>query len=129
MPGTRHDYSHTDHIVAGLLIQKVTRRPFAAQITKGIIKRIGLRHTYLPAAGEQKITKRHLHGYHLDESGNPLPDVTDLDPSAAWAAAMVSTPSDLNRFLTALLVGKLLPRRNSPRCAPPSQPTATPGTA
>jgi D-alanyl-D-alanine carboxypeptidase len=34
-----------------------------------------------------------------------------MDPSQAWAAGqMISTPSDLNRFLTALLGGRLLPR-------------------
>ena len=110
VPGARHEYSNTNYIVAGLLVQKVTRRTLAREITERVIDRTGLRHTYFPAAGEQQIRDRHPHGYFLDESGDPLMDVTDLDPSAAWAAgAMVSTPSDLNRFLTALLGGRLLP--------------------
>ena len=109
-PGARHGYSNTNYVVAGLLIQKVTRRPLAEQITTRVVDRAGLRHTYFPAAGEQRIRERHPQGYFLDEAGNPVLDVTDLDPSAAWAAgAMVSTPGDLNRFLTALLGGELLP--------------------
>ncbi|WP_157244919.1 hypothetical protein [Nonomuraea typhae] len=36
--------------------------------------------------------------------------MTEFNPSAAWAAgSMVSSTADLDRFFTALLVGKLLP--------------------
>ena len=109
-PGDRHGYSNTNYIVAGLLVQKVTRRPLGEEITRRVIDRIGLRHTYFPAAGEQRIRERHPHGYLIEENGELVLDATELDSSAAWAAgAIVSTPSDLNRFLAALLGGELLP--------------------
>ena len=43
------------------------------------------------------------------KAGAPLDDITEIDPSWGWAAGQViSTPSDLNRFFSALIDGKLL---------------------
>ncbi|MFD4657476.1 serine hydrolase domain-containing protein [Kitasatospora sp. NPDC058444] len=109
VPGTEWSYSNTNYVLAGLLIEKVTGRPFAEQVTKRVIDRVGLRHTYFPAAGEEGIREAHPHGYHAPPTGGPLTDVTELDASWAWAAGdAVSTPSDLNRFFSALLGGRLL---------------------
>ncbi|MER5311914.1 serine hydrolase domain-containing protein [Streptomyces sp. NPDC002773] len=109
-PGKKWSYSNTNYIVAGLIVQKVTGRPLAEEIDRRIVKRIGLRHTYFPAAGDKTIREPHPRGYRwLTEGGKPL-DYTEIDPSAAWAAGqMISTNSDLNRFFTALLDGELLP--------------------
>jgi D-alanyl-D-alanine carboxypeptidase len=108
-PGTGWEYSNTNYLVAGLLVQKVTGRPISEEITNRIIKRIGLRHTYWPAVGDQTIRGRHPKGYFAAKPGEALVDVTEMDPSMAWAAGqLIGTPSDLNRFLTALLGGELL---------------------
>ncbi|WTD39487.1 beta-lactamase family protein (plasmid) [Streptomyces sp. NBC_01643] len=45
---TAQTYSNTNYIVTGLLIEKVTGRPVAEQITKRVINRIGLRHILPP---------------------------------------------------------------------------------
>ncbi|MEU1409428.1 serine hydrolase domain-containing protein [Streptomyces sp. NPDC005728] len=110
-PGTKWAYSNTNYLVAGLIVQKVTGRPLAEEFDRRVIKRIGLRHTYFPAPGEVTIRERHPKGYYQDSAGAPLVDATEWDPSWAWAAGqMVSTNSDLNRFFTALLAGRLLPK-------------------
>ncbi|MCX5379991.1 serine hydrolase [Streptomyces sp. NBC_00091] len=109
-PGERWAYSNTNYVVAGLIVQKVTGRPLAEETDRRVVQRIGLRHTYFPAPGDVRIRGPHPHGYHRDAAGAPLRDVTEIDPSAAWAAGqMISTDSDLNRFFTALLAGRLLP--------------------
>lgn len=109
-PGKGWSYSNTNYVVAGLIVQKVTRRPFAEEVDRRVIQRIGLRHTYFPAPGDMTIRERHPHGYTRDAAGAPLRDVTELDPSVGWAAGqMISTNSDVNRFLTELLAGRLLP--------------------
>ncbi|GAA1558985.1 serine hydrolase domain-containing protein [Kribbella sancticallisti] len=101
-------YSNTNYVVAGLLVQRVTGRPIGEEITHRIIDPLRLRDTYWPAVGEQNLRERHPHGYFSTKSGQLL-DVTDQDTSMAWSAgALVSTPSDLNRFLSALVRGKLL---------------------
>ncbi|WP_331766194.1 serine hydrolase domain-containing protein [Embleya sp. NBC_00896] len=108
-PGTRWSYSNTNYILAGLLIEKVTGRPVAEQITDRVIDRIGLRHTYFPGVGDEGIREAHPQGYQVPKPGGPFEDITRLDPSWGWTAGqLISTPSDLNRFFSALVGGKLL---------------------
>ncbi|AGL16029.1 serine hydrolase [Actinoplanes sp. N902-109] len=108
-PGAGWGYSNTNYIVAGLIIEKVTGRPAATVITERVIKRAGLRHTTFPTGHDETIPGPHPHGYHANESGEPLRDVTSIDPSwAGTAGAMISTNTDLTDFYTALLGGRLL---------------------
>ncbi|MFI7549562.1 serine hydrolase domain-containing protein [Micromonospora sediminimaris] len=102
-------YSNTNYLLAGLIAQRVTGRPFNELVTTRVIERIGLRDTYAPGVGEEGIRGRHPKGYQLDEATGELLDFTRMDPSWGWAAGqLVSTPADLNTFLRALLAGKLL---------------------
>ncbi|REK87517.1 class A beta-lactamase-related serine hydrolase [Streptomyces inhibens] len=108
-PGTSWSYSNTNYLLAGLLVEKVTGRPLAEQITHRIIQRIGLRHTYFPGAGDERIREAHPQSYFAAKPGAPLENITEMDPSWGWAAGQViSTPSELNRFFAALFGGKLL---------------------
>ncbi|BFV56095.1 serine hydrolase domain-containing protein [Kitasatospora sp. CMC57] len=109
-PGERFGYSSTNYVLAGLIVQRVTGRPLAEEIDRRVVQRIGLRHTYFPAAGDRTIREAHPKGYRRDTAGGPLLDFTEMDPSAGWAAGqMISTNSDVNQFFTALLAGRLLP--------------------
>ncbi|MFJ2074813.1 serine hydrolase domain-containing protein [Streptomyces anulatus] len=109
-PGKRWKYSNTNYVLAGLIVQKITGRPLADEIDRRIIQRIGLRRTYFPAPGDATIREPHPHGYYQESAQTPLRDITEMDPSWGWAAGqMISTNSDLNRFFTALLTGRLLP--------------------
>ncbi|MFJ2774456.1 serine hydrolase domain-containing protein [Streptomyces sp. NPDC087300] len=110
-PGDKWEYSNTNYVLAGMLIEKVTKHRVAHEIERRVIEPLGLRHTYFPAPGETKIREAHPKGYDKDASGAPL-DVTEFDPSWGWSAGqMVSTDSDLNRFATAILDGGLLSER------------------
>ena len=65
---------------------------------------------------EQALAGPHVHGYaprdkdwRVTDGPAGLVDVTEMDPSWAWAAgAMVSSTADLARFYQALLGGRLL---------------------
>ncbi|MFC4911842.1 serine hydrolase domain-containing protein [Actinomadura gamaensis] len=109
-PGTKWSYSNTNYLVAGMIVEKVARRSLGAELDRRVIRRAGLKHTYFPAAAETAIRGRHPEGYRKVGSDTALHDVTEIDPSAAWAAgAMVSTTSDLDRFYSLLLrPGRLL---------------------
>ncbi|MFI9117754.1 serine hydrolase domain-containing protein [Streptomyces venezuelae] len=110
-PGKKWSYSNTNYVLAGLIVQKVTGRPLAEEIDRRIVRRIGLRHTYFPGQGDRGIREAHPKGYHRMKKGEPLRDVTRLDPSAGWAAGqMISTNSDLNRFFGELIGGDRLLR-------------------
>ncbi|MGW4102547.1 serine hydrolase domain-containing protein [Streptomyces sp. NPDC004976] len=108
-PGKGWEYSNTNYTLAGLIVQQVTGRPIGEEITDRIVKSLGLRHTYWPGEGEQTIRERHPHGYAFDTPGGPLMDATEADPSWGGAAGqLIARPSDVNRFLTALVDGRLL---------------------
>ncbi|MFE0100108.1 serine hydrolase domain-containing protein [Streptomyces sp. NPDC059009] len=110
-PGSKWAYSNTNYVLAGLLVEKVTHRSLAGEIDRRVIQRIGLRHTYFPAPGDATIRGPHPKGYYREAAGAPLRDITEMDPSWAWAAGqLVSTNSDLNRFFGALMDGELLPK-------------------
>ncbi|MDX8054743.1 serine hydrolase domain-containing protein [Lentzea sp. BCCO 10_0798] len=106
-PGTRWSYSNANYVVAGLLIEKVTGRPYQRAVEQRILKPLRLKDTVLPR-NSVEVPGPHAHGYFPDASGKPV-DVTRLSPSWGWAAGeMISTTRDLDTFLTALLAGKLL---------------------
>jgi D-alanyl-D-alanine carboxypeptidase len=107
-PGERWEYSNTNYLTLGLLIERVTERPLQEQIDERIIRPLGLEHTYFPSAGERELRGDHPLGYHITTDG-ALRDITALDPAFAWSAgALVASPSDLNRFMQALLSGELV---------------------
>ncbi|MET8683978.1 serine hydrolase domain-containing protein [Streptomyces sp. NPDC004732] len=110
-PGKEWAYSNTNYVLAGLIVQEVTEHPVAEEIDRRIIKRLGLRHTYFPAPRDATIREPHPKGYYQETPGGPPQDITELDPSWAWAAGqLISTNTDLNRFFSALLSpGRLLP--------------------
>ncbi|CAM5735053.1 Serine hydrolase OS=Streptomyces microflavus OX=1919 GN=Smic_41330 PE=4 SV=1 [Streptomyces microflavus] len=129
-PGKSWKYSNTNYVLAGLIVQKVTARPLADEIDRRVIKRIGLRHTYFPAPGDASIREPHPHGYYQESTQTPLRDITEVDPSWGWAAGqMISTNSDLNRFFTALLAGRLIPPAQlaQMRTTVPAEATFGPG--
>ncbi|MGI5175888.1 serine hydrolase domain-containing protein [Dactylosporangium sp. CA-152071] len=108
-PGSRWEYSNTNYVLAGLIVEEVTRRPVGEEITRRIIEPLRLRDTSWPAAGEQRLPDPHPHGYVATAPGAAWVDVTEMDPSLGWAAGqLISTPADLRTFFTALLDGRLL---------------------
>ncbi|MFH9712654.1 serine hydrolase domain-containing protein [Streptomyces luteogriseus] len=105
VPGS---YSNTNYVIAGLLLEKVTGQNADAYLTRQVIDRAGLRHTYLPRTP-------YIKGPHprMYESWfgllDPARDFSVYDMSwASTAGSVVSTTDDLNRFYRSLLGGKLV---------------------
>lgn len=107
-PGARYQYSNTNYIVAGMLVEGVTGASYTAELQRRILAPLGLHDTYLPAPGDREVQGPHPKGYAaLDGT---VTDVTRIEPSVPWAAgALVSTGADLNRFFGALLAGQVVP--------------------
>lgn len=109
-PGTDYRYSNTNYIVLGMLIEKVTGRPYATEVRERILRPLGLRHTRVPGASPE-VYGPHAHAYvPVTRGGAVVPvDVTRFNPTMAGAAGeIISTNEDINRFYRALLQGKLL---------------------
>ena len=108
-PGTSWNYSNTNYILAGLILEEATGRSAADLIERRITRPLGLRHTYL--AESAQVTDHHAHGYFPPSltGGEGYVDVTELHQSWIWTAgALVSTVDDQRRFWKALLGGRLL---------------------
>jgi D-alanyl-D-alanine carboxypeptidase len=107
-PGERFEYSNTNYFVLGLLVERVTQRALWEEIDERIVQPLDLEHTYLPGPAERELRGDHIEGYHADYPGE-LQEITDIDTSTAWSAgALVSTPTELNLFMQALLRGDLV---------------------
>ncbi|MFG1651789.1 serine hydrolase domain-containing protein [Micromonospora sp. NPDC049275] len=107
--GAKWEYSNTNYVLAGLIVEQVTERPIGEEITNRVIRPLGLRDTYWPGVGEQRLRGTHPRGYVAVAPGAEWVDVTEMDPSLGWAAGqLVSTPDELRTFFEALVGGKLL---------------------
>ncbi len=107
-PGTRYGYSNTDNIVMALIAESATGRPFSELLRRFVLRPLRLTETVF--SDQVELPEPFVHGYVLDEPGQPPVDISEeISPSGTWAAgAIVSTPRDLNRFIRAWAGGSLL---------------------
>ncbi|MFF7048426.1 serine hydrolase domain-containing protein [Streptomyces griseorubiginosus] len=110
-PGTSWNYSNTNYVLAGMVIQKVTGRPYGAEIRHRIIDPLHLTATSVPGT---RVTvpgpSSRAYSKLAETATGPTYDVTRLNPSLASSAGeMISDSADLDRFYSALLKGRLLP--------------------
>ena len=107
-PGTSWEYSDTNYILAGMIIEKATGHTWQREVLERIIRSLGLQHTIAPDT-DPTIPDTHLHGYS-DFGSGPAIDVTSANMTYAGSSgAVISTTGDLIRFHQALLGGRLLP--------------------
>ncbi|WP_433306774.1 serine hydrolase domain-containing protein [Actinoplanes sp. CA-030573] len=107
-PGTHWDYSNTNYILAGMIIERVTGRPWATEVRDRIVRPLGLRDTSAPG-DRATLPNPHAEGYQQWAPDGPLYDTTLFNTTAADAAgSLVTTPADLARFWQALQRGQLL---------------------
>jgi D-alanyl-D-alanine carboxypeptidase len=110
-PGEGWAYTGSNYLAVGLLVEEVTGATLREELRRRIIEPLGLAATDLP---EASATDGLARGYFPPDNpllpGTDWVDVTELDLPFNWAGGgVVSTGSDLARFLEALLGGELLP--------------------
>ncbi|MFE6666496.1 serine hydrolase domain-containing protein [Streptomyces sp. NPDC057697] len=107
-PGTRQEYRGINYVLAALIIEGVTGRPYGEAVEARILRPLGLAHTVVPG-DDPRIHGPHVHGYLATADGG-LRDITVRDQSAARGEGdIISTPEDLDSMLAALFSGELLP--------------------
>lgn len=104
-------YSNTNYVVLGLLIERAGGHPLGREIERRIVRPLRLTDTLVPSGPD--LPGRHLNGYEwLDGPGAAPTDLTGFSAGAFWGPGnMISTTADLNRFQQALSAGRLLPPR------------------
>ncbi|NLU66400.1 serine hydrolase domain-containing protein [Streptomyces sp. HNM0574] len=110
--GTDWEYSNTNYVLAGMVVEEVTGRPYAEEIERRVLRPLRLDGTSLPG-NSPRVRGDHGRSYSTLFAPGRRPavhDVTALDPSLAGASGeMISTTDDLVRFVRALMTGELLP--------------------
>ncbi|MEV3973189.1 serine hydrolase domain-containing protein [Streptomyces sp. NPDC050698] len=113
-PGGEPAYSNTNFVLAGMIIEKVTGRPYAQEISRRVLRPLKLRETSFPGT-EPRMPEPHPVGYsrlHQDAPDAEIHDATEQNMTWLGAAGdVISTAGDLNRFQRALVKGELLPER------------------
>ncbi|WP_329278800.1 serine hydrolase domain-containing protein [Streptomyces sp. NBC_00691] len=111
-PGTDWNYSNTNYVLAGMVIEKVTGRPYGKAVENRIIKPLKLRATSVPGTDVRMPRPSSPAWSTLSaDPGAPVHDVSRLSPTIAYAAGeMISDSNDLQTFYRALLKGRLLPK-------------------
>ncbi|MEV4598617.1 serine hydrolase domain-containing protein [Amycolatopsis sp. NPDC049253] len=106
-PGTSQQYTNTNYLVAGLLVEKLTHHSYGDEVRDRILRPLGLRDTSVPG-NDPNLPAPYAHGYQV--VNGQLVDLTRMNQSIPWAAGeMISTAGDLDKFLIALFQGRLVP--------------------
>ncbi|NEC90766.1 serine hydrolase [Streptomyces sp. SID12501] len=112
-PGTAQHYLNINYTVLGLLIERTTGHSYERETVRRIFAPLGMRNTYFPGS-DPDIRGPHNHGYQAvtrADGTTEFRDVTVWGTTDGWAAgAMISTTADLERFLTALFRGRVVPQ-------------------
>ncbi|RZU54312.1 D-alanyl-D-alanine carboxypeptidase [Krasilnikovia cinnamomea] len=106
-PGAAFSYSNTNYVLAGLIVERVAGHSYRAEISRRVLRPLGLRDTYFEGANPL-IRGPHMHAY-VPWTYGKLRDFTRYNMSWAWGAGeIVSTARDVNTFFRALFTGKVL---------------------
>lgn len=150
-PGMTFEYCNTNIVLLGLVIEQLTGEPLEKVFQERIFSPLAMTQTSLPVRTDAAIPNPHPQGYSFgtnvstiqtyalpaDQQAQALAgtlkphDVTDANPSWAWAAGgAISTVPDLATYAQALVGGRLLNaatqkvRMDSIRPTDPAHPEA-----
>jgi D-alanyl-D-alanine carboxypeptidase len=102
-PGAEYNYSSTNYIVLGLILERIDDEPLAKIMQRRIFAPLSLEHTRFETTWTADIVR----GYEPSE--DDFDDVSDiLHPSGTWAAGAITTSAaDLHAFLRAYREGDI----------------------
>ena len=105
-PGSQYEYSNSENILVGLMIQNATGRSYESVLATNVFGPLKLTRTSLPRGSA--IGAPALRGYDL--AASPITDETSVIAAGwTWASGgMVSTPADALRFVRGDVSGALV---------------------
>ncbi|MFJ5922520.1 serine hydrolase domain-containing protein [Kitasatospora sp. NPDC092948] len=111
-PGTAQQYNGVNYFLAGLLVERITGHSYGQEVDARILRPLGLHHTWVPDIDDTALPNPTAHAVLTvtrTDGSTGLADVTRQSPWPWAQGGMISTAPDLDRFLSALLHGELLP--------------------
>lgn len=104
-PGSQYKYSNSNFNLLGYIVEDITKKSYAENISTRIAKKIGLKNTYYPL----KINAANNEGYSHTFDGKKWDKTGEWSSDLAFSAgALSSTSGDLTLFMEALLEGRLV---------------------
>ncbi|MGD9402544.1 MAG: serine hydrolase [bacterium] len=108
-PGEGWEYTDTNYMLLGLIIEKVTGTPLHEQYRTRIFEPLGLDNSYLEYYEEPRGEAPLSHAFYGSMNVS-----RDVNTSFDWGGGgIVSTTEDLNTFYRALLKGELFEKRST----------------
>ncbi|MGK5529641.1 serine hydrolase domain-containing protein [Streptomyces sp. URMC 129] len=104
---TRWEYSNTNYLLAGLIIEAATGHSWEREVHERIIEPLGLDHTLTPGTSVY-VPRPTATAYTVFPGRDDLTDTTLMAGGGA-DGGIISTTRDMNTFLRALMDGTLLP--------------------
>jgi D-alanyl-D-alanine carboxypeptidase len=106
-PGTSYNYSNTNYMLLGMVIEAVTKDTVEKQIESRLLVPLGLRNTTFPVSNPA-MPSPYAHGYMLDANKNWQDESVALPPAVSWAAgAMISDMADMKTWVKAYVSGSV----------------------
>jgi D-alanyl-D-alanine carboxypeptidase len=106
--GPSEYFFEPNYLLLQFIIEKLTGQPYAQALQQRVVKKAGLEHTYFTSALRPRQQEALL--YEFRGTGwQPRPEALG---GPLGQGTLVSTPTDLNRFLGALYEGRLLSTRS-----------------
>lgn len=120
-PGTRYNYSNTNYLLLGLIIESITHDTIGNEIRRRLLEPLHLTDTTFPL-DDPDMPLPYSHGYDVTKSGDWEDVTVQLPPSLPWAAgAMISTVPDMKRWVKSYVLGTMNSKetqRERLRCIP-----------
>jgi CubicO group peptidase (beta-lactamase class C family) len=111
-PDAKYAYSNSGYFLLGMIVEKLTGKSYQEALAKRITSKIGLKDTY---AGEGNIDadKNESFSYRYVRDWEQRPEIHSS--ILFGSGAIVSTPSDLVKFIQALFDGKIVSKESLDR--------------
>jgi D-alanyl-D-alanine carboxypeptidase len=104
-PGTRRRYNNGNYLLLGYIIESITKSSYAEQLQRRVVRKVGLRRTR--TGGAVTPANNESRAYYFSD-GHWEQQRDDAIENAGGAGALVTTTTDLTRFLSTLFRGKLI---------------------
>jgi CubicO group peptidase (beta-lactamase class C family) len=108
-PGEKRNYSNASFVILGYIVEKVAGEPYGKVLKKRITGKLGLKDTYA-GTGKTDVGKKESFSYSYAGDWKQYEEMDLSVPGGA--AAIISTSSDLVKFIQALFDGKLISPEN-----------------
>jgi len=104
-PGEGWEYSNTNYLILGLIIEEVTGSAVEEEIESRLLQPLGLENTSFPV-DYPGMPCPYTHGYTLDEQDDWLDSTVYYSPSMLWTAGvMISDMEDMKEWVKAYATG------------------------